>query len=699
MDTSEHVYGDDPAVGHPDVRTRLADTDYYFLGNGHVLTAVQHCRSGEGTPLGILVLHPDRFGPKRSALTCDPTTGLEGTRVGVRVGETTRFPTPEETRVGWDSSAKVPTVRALWQGGAARIEERFSCAHPTLPRVVRELRVTLPEPPESPVVLLAGRGPVGPEGSVEPGELGDALVAAVPLVLDFAGTTSATARLIHEARDLGGRYEVVASWDPASGSGVDRDAAAEYWETLATFRSSDEGLNRLFMAARSQLPVAVDHRGRMDGSIWQYNLEWVRDQSHVAEALVRLGDGPKARTMLARLLDEMVSPEGDTVDSGRRRSPAEVELDQNGELLAALATYVDWTGDLDLVDARWERIRAVAAFPLQDRFRHAESGLLHNRREYWERHAAHGIEDGFELTSQLFVTFGLEEAARLADALGRNEDRDRWRDAAAGLRHAMLDDPAWRLVEDGHLIKRRGVDGAWQHTVHMEPDPNLPPGVPLLSPGPHFLDPDTSVVLPIVHGVVAGGSELARSTLGYVEELWNQAWGDGGYGRYHVTGEPDSPGAWPFASLFVARAYAEVRDDAKVWRVLRWLSETRGGEAGAWFENHGPRFAPPFPQVGIVPWTWAELASLVVHHLLGIRPDGEGITLRPWLLAGLTEMDASVRVGDHRLHVTVRRAASPGERGAMVDGEPVPWRDDGIRITRPHADLRAEISCQEMSVA
>jgi hypothetical protein len=159
MDTSEHVYGDDPADGHPDVRTRLAETDYFFLGNGHVLTAVQHCRSGEGTPLGLLVMHPDRFGPKRASLTCEHDTGLEGTRVGVRVGETTWFPTPAETRVEWDSSSKEPTVRALWKGGAARIEERFACVHPTLPRLARVLTVSFAEPPGERVVLMPGHEP------------------------------------------------------------------------------------------------------------------------------------------------------------------------------------------------------------------------------------------------------------------------------------------------------------------------------------------------------------------------------------------------------------------------------------------------------------------------------------------------------------------------------------------------------------
>jgi hypothetical protein len=679
MDTSEHVYGDDPADGHPDVRTRLAETDYYFLGNGHILAAVQHCRSGEGTPLGLLVLHPDRFGPKRAALTCDATRGLERTRVGIRVGGATWFPTSAETLVEWDATAKTPTVQARWPGGAARIEERFACVHPTLPRVVRELTVSFSEPPGEPVALVAGSEPAAPD----------------PLVLDFRGADSAAARLIHEVRCVDGRCRVVTWWDVDAGAAVQPEsgAATASRETPATFTSSDAGLNHLFLTAMRQLPVAVDHRGRMDGSIWQYNLEWVRDQSHVAEALVRLGEAAKARTMLARMLDEMVSPEGDTVDSGRRRPPAEVELDQNGELLAALATYADWTGDLELVDARWERIRAVAAFPLDERFRHAESGLLHNRREYWERHGAHGIEDGFELASQFFVMFGLREAARLADVLGHCDDRDRWREASGALRHAMLDDPRWRLVEEGHFIKRRGVDGAWQRTLHAKPDPNLPSGVPLLGPGDHFLDPDTSAVLPIVYGMVAADSELARGTLAHMEQLWNQAWDDGGYGRYHVTGEPDSPGAWPFASLFVARAHAEARDDAKVWRILRWLSETRGSRSGTWFENHGPRIAPPFPQVGIVPWTWGELTSLVIHHLLGVRPDLKGVTLSPWLLKGLAEMDASLPLEGHRLQLTVRRAASPRERGALVDGRAVAWSAGGVRIPRPEADVRVEISC------
>jgi len=106
----------------------------------------------------------------------------------------------------------------------------------------------------------------------------------------------------------------------------------------------------------------------MDGSIWQYNLEWVRDQSAAVAAFVMLGDFNMARTMLDRLLRDFVTDEGDTVDSGRRRGVEDVELDQNGELLLAIKTYVEWTGDVSILTAHRQRIRTVANSPCEKCF-------------------------------------------------------------------------------------------------------------------------------------------------------------------------------------------------------------------------------------------------------------------------------------------------------------------------------------------
>lgn len=672
MEIEEHFYADDPAIGHADVRTRLAGIDYFFLGNGYVQAAVQVCRSGEGTPVGLLVMHPERFGPKRAALTCDPQSGLEGTIVGIRVGDSLLTPDPAEVDAAWDEIEGIPAVRITWRAGPVAVAEWFFC-------------------PEGDEARIARRIVIGAQDLAE-GRLGLNTVLAEPqdrpLASSADGTASAT--LVYEVKRRGNTPWVEAHWERETEPRVE---VAGYWRALGHVRTFDHELDHLFRAARCQLPSAVDHGGRMDGSIWQYNLEWVRDQAHVAEALVRLGDHSRARAMLARLLDAFVSPDGDTVDSGRRRPASDVELDQNGELLTALRTYVDWTGDLELVASRWSKVQALATFPLHERFRDMDSGLLHNRREYWERHAAHGIDDGFELMHQFFAALGLKSAAYLANALGHSEDRGDWTTAAADLRHAVLEDRRYQLIEDGHFIKRRGLNGTWQRTIQMASDFGLPKETPLLREGPHFLDPDTSSILPVAHAFIDPKSELAKNTLSHVEELWNQRWEGGGYGRYHASSEPDSPGAWPFASVFVARACVEAGNDANVWRVLRWLAESPGGVAGTWFENDGPRIAPPYPQVGIPPWTWAELITLYIHHLLGARPDLDGMTIRPHMLAGLDRMEASLRVRECRLDLSVRRAHSAAERGGRAGSEWLHWREDGVRIPLPATDLEIEILC------
>jgi hypothetical protein len=673
MDMEEHFYHDDPAVGHADVRTRLTDVDYFFVGNGRILAAVQICRSGEGTPLGLLVMDPETFGPKRASLTCDPETGVTSTMVAVRLGTSEYTPTSSAIQAGWHEVDAIPAVRVSWVAGSLTVKETFYSPDRTNPRLHRRIEFQPSDGMILPPILLAHQAKRSQERTVE-----------------ASSDNPATALLVYETVRTGDHYAVKTSWGR---SALPAREATRFWNGLAKFSSGDVELDHLFSTARSQLPVAVDATGRMDGSIWQYNLEWVRDQAHVAEALVRLGDHELAHTMLARLLDEFVSPDGDTVDSGRLRPIAEIELDQNGELLAALRTYVGWTGDIELVASRWPKVQRLAAFPLRSEFLHKPAGLLHNRREYWERHEGHGIDEGFELMHQFFVSLGLSGAADLAALTGNDSDRHEWANASAALRRVMIDSAQYRLVEDGHLIKRRGIEGAWQQTITAPRDCPLPEGIPLKDAGPHYLDPDASSVLPIAYEYIDPKGTLARKTLAHAEQLWSQSWEGGGYGRYHASSEADSAGPWPFASLFVARAYVEAGNDDKVWRVLRWLASKPGGIAGTWFEFDGPRLAPPYPQVGITPWTWAELVTLCVHHLLGVRPEDEGVTVRPHLLEGLDHMDASLRVRGHRLELEVRRARTESERGGRLGSDDLIWQHQGVRLPLPGSDAKVEVFC------
>jgi hypothetical protein len=282
---------------------------------------------------------------------------------------------------------------------------------------------------------------------------------------------------------------------------------------------------------------------------------------------------------------------------------------------------------------------------------------------------------------------GLASASRLALLLDDRAAAERWAREARRLKKAMLSDERFALIDKGGLVKRRKVTGEVQEEAHPAPTSGLPPGVPLFEAGRHFLNPDTSTVLPIAWEFIPPRCRLAARTLKRMEKLWNQNWRGGGYGRYHVSSEPDSPGPWPFPSIFVARAHFEAGEDAKVWRVLRWLGRAQGALAGTWFEFYGPRPVPPYPQVGIVPWTWAEMLILFIHHLAGVRPEWETLRLRPRLLAGLTGFRASIRVKNSRLHLVVKTAGRNRTPGFRVDGRWHPFAEEGLRISHPKKDI------------
>jgi len=169
-----------------------------------------------------------------------------------------------------------------------------------------------------------------------------------------------------------------------------------------------------------------------------------------------------------------------------------------------------------------------------------------------------------------------------------------------------------------------------------------------------------------------------------IEELWNQRWSGGGYGRYHISSEPDSPGPWTFPSLFIARAYMEMGRYGMVQRVLDWLSSLSGSLSGTWHEFYGRRISPPFPQVGIPPWTWAEIITLTIHHILGIRPEEEHIRIRPRLLPGMDEIKGRFPIRNITIHLEIKvdSKISEAEFEANVDL----IEEGGCEVLIPYSD-------------
>ena len=646
IDVKEHVYHDDPNTGHPDVRTELKNVDYFFLGNGLIQAAVQAAPAGDGTPVGLLIMDPERLRKKREALTMDAQTGLAPTMLHISTESGILTPAPGRFAASWSPEHRIPAVRVRWGDTVLKVEEFFYCPDRSEAVILREVRLKNRRRRQARFGIRTGLRGTSLEKSVWLGPGGEKRLF-IRYLLDAAND------------------KVRIEWTRRSA--VEAETAAS-WTSLSWIDFGHPLLDHYWRASKFQLPAVISRTGRLDGGVWQYNREWLRDQAVIALALTMIGERGLAGTMFERLFDRFVTAEGDTIDSSERRDPAEVELDQNGFLLYTFKDYVLWTGDVGLARKYWDKIAAAAEFPLKDTFRHRPSGLLANRREFWERHQAHGIEPGIELVHQLTTSFGLSAAAVLARKLGHKKNALRWDGEALRLKTAMLEDPEFRMIDERGFIKRRRADGPVQETITARPDSGLPAGAPLAKPGDHFLNPDTSTALPIALGFVPPESPLCRLTLASLETLWNQAWQGGGYGRYHASSEPDSPGAWPFPSLFAARACVEMELFDNVWRILNWLATVPGAGAGTWFEFYGKRLAPPFPQVGIVPWNWAEMVILFVHHILGVQPQEGGLRLRPRLLPGLDRIAASFPFRRGLLELTVGRAKK---------GVPPKFRSDG----------------------
>lgn len=690
---------------HQDYQTIGEGLEYFFLGNGFIQVAIQHsAKPSSGTVLGLHLMHPEHFARKSSTFLYHPETGVERTMVTVIVNNKLHYPTAGSLEVHWEYPGEIPTVVATWRAGRCLVREEFWCPV-GVPALVRTVRVkhnaSSPIEVQAQVMLYpnpmffdeqsdyqekSGAGGLEAHGflrlsvfSVEKSRAHDRWVT-VPLGL-LEKNLEAAATFIYT---LDSRTVRVSKQD----LNELRKKSSDYWKSTSSLQAK-EPLDHLFQVSKSGLRAAVSNTGKLDSGIWQYNQEWVRDGSMIAIALVMCGQEKVAKTFLTRIMEKLVSDEGVTLESSRWRGHDLYELDQNGELLYALWMYWCWTNDDTLIKKYWKKIVAVAEFPLRSEFWDSESGLLRNTREFWERSAPHGVREGYELTYQLWPSIGLRKASEMAVKMKKPVLADRWAAASEKIRHAMLSSPKHALIDGGRLIKRRLIDGEVQ-TVFVPSDRRaMPPGMPLAVEEVCYCEPDTEEALPIALDIVPPHSGLARNTMMEIEKLWNQRWDFGGYGRYNTASEPDSPGPWPFPTMFVARAYLEMGDHEKVWRALEWLSNVQGGKSGGWFEFYGSRPVPPLPPVGLVPWNWAEIVIFFVHHLLGIRPGDKELVIRPKLLSGLREAKARVRVHGKNIFLHLKRGR---RKEAKVAGKKLKLTKRTLAIPYPRADAKIEMT-------
>jgi hypothetical protein len=677
--------------------------DYFVLRSGRAQMIVQADQADLGPAFTYLLFDAQdarQSVTKTNALNFVPGTGFGASALEVELGGFGFTALGHRTQTGWDVLAgTTPSVRATWWAGGVQVTERLVALagagagafyrlielegkHLVGPETVM-LRLRLPPgetEAEGACLLQAGK-----RGRLALVALGtNALVAA-----DLAGagaalaigplTVKPRARITiptllvvgipgGEAEASRARVRTFARTAPAD---MLRETEAA-WRRASRVQTADRVVADMFDKARFGLPGMIADDGTMDAGIFEYGAQWVRDTSNTALGAIHAGHFEVARHALERMLTQMVSRDGVTMIAGAFEKPDLEQFDQMGELLHVLKAYRDWTGDDSLLRQHRDLLLALIERPLQPQFRD-ETGLVHNRREFWER----TFRDAYELAYQTYVILGLREAADLAPVLGAPDRAPRWRAEAERMVRAMLHHPTRALVHQGRLIKRRDVTG------EVADDPagfkGFAPDVPLNTEQHHRLLPDASMALPIALRVVDPRSDCARRTLDQLEELWNTRWSDGGYDRYHTSVQPDQPGPWPFATTFILRAQHEAGLWDRSRRSLEWLNTSAGGRAGTWFEEV-PSIRSLSKSCGLVCWTSGEVALFIVRHYLGVRFEGETLVVRPAVYPGSPPVQADLRFRDARLQLTID---SHGRlRAARVNDQPVkPDRTGTLRWT------------------
>ena len=694
---------------HQDFVTYRPGVEYFFLGNGdiHAILQYQPDRSGDlpMTYLGLTLMDAERFSRKWSTYFFLPERGFERTMLSVSTGGKGYGATPASVEgVAWTQKDGVPVVVLRWKAGDLAVtEELFVPSDGGY--LIRQVRLTNTSVAAAECTLGLALTPnfaifddIGPDrndGSVHGRGYTEVTLRCLDGKVETVGRYDlrvtlpaiapggeATARFVYSIRP--GTAAMTARRVPA----VWKKTVA-YWATKPVLRTGNATLDHLHAVARSGLKAQLARSGKRDSGYWMYNMEWVRDDVMMMQAMSMAGLHDEARSILEKILSKAIGPDGCAIESSRWSGYDYTELDQNGQILFAAWIYLCWTGDTGLIKKYWKQIVLAGDFPLLDVFRDATSGLLRNKREFWERDDRLGVEDGFELVYQFWVAYGLEKGAAVARLMGDAAVAVRWEKESARLRQAMLNDPAYRFVEEGHLIKRRKRDGSWQK-YFIPPNRNVPPaGSPLATVERPEGDPDSGSLYPIIYGMVDPRGEVGRNTIAHMEVLWNQRWEFGGYARYNTDSEPDPPGPWPIATMLVARAALEADDHARVWRSLKWVEGVHGGLSGAWFERYGPSITPPAPPVCIVGWVWAEIELFMVHHLFGFRPDLQGIEIRPKLLPGVETLATRFTIRGAGVDVEVVRG---GVAGAMVNGTSTPLVDGAIRVPYPRKNTVTKVT-------
>ena len=97
-----------PQSLHADFETNSPSTQYFVLGAGKLLAAIQWSQDPRCSPMGLLISDPRHFSRKWSTHLFHPEYGLGKTMVTVIIGGKRYHPDHKSTKVKWVKINSIP---------------------------------------------------------------------------------------------------------------------------------------------------------------------------------------------------------------------------------------------------------------------------------------------------------------------------------------------------------------------------------------------------------------------------------------------------------------------------------------------------------------------------------------------------------------------------------------------------------------
>ena len=332
-----------------------------------------------------------------------------------------------------------------------------------------------------------------------------------------------------------------------------------------------------------------------------WNISWVRDAAYAIMGLVRAGHHEEAKDALQFMLGAQMRTEGGrnfydvnfierdlgvtlsadyaisvtryfgdgTEESDSNSAGPNIEFDNWGLFLWALAEYVEASGDDALLSEHWPKVSTQVADLLVELVDPA-LGLLRPDSSIWERHwAAFGSPEPetrkHYTYSNICAYQGLKRAAALAARVGDAPRAAAYAAAAEGLAQAILT----------HLVITPEETG----------QPTVAGNLEELGPEVRYMD--QAVVEAINTGLLDAHPEIARGTLAAFDRFLSIGPKSPGYFR-NDDGTVYDQAEWVMIDLRSASAFIALGELARGKAILDWVTDQARHNYGLIPELYGP---------------------------------------------------------------------------------------------------------------